>query len=58
MDPAAIRDQIDRILHSQSLASKGQLRKLLEVLSKNIESQAILNTDLVIKELWPTETKM
>ena len=57
MDPAAIRDQIDRILHSQSLASKGQLRKLLEVLSKNVDSQATVNSDLVIKELWPTETK-
>src|SRR5215467_2010057 len=57
MDPATIRDQIDRILHSQSLAGKGQLRKLLEVLSKNMDSQATLDTDLVIQELWPTETK-
>ena len=57
MEPAAIRDQIDRILHSHRLASKGQLRKLLEVLLKNMDLQATLNADLVIKELWPTETK-
>ena len=57
MDPAAIGDQIDRILCSQSFASKSQLRKLLEVLSKNMDSQGTLNADLVIKELWPTETR-
>jgi hypothetical protein len=57
MDPAAIRDQIDRILHGQTLASKGQLRKLLEILSKNMDSQATLGPDLVIQELWPTEVK-
>jgi hypothetical protein len=57
MDPAAISDQIDRILRSQSFASKSQLRKLLEVLSKNIDSQNTLNPDLVIKELWPAEIR-
>jgi hypothetical protein len=57
MDPAAISDQIDRILRSQSFASKGQLRKLLEVLSKNVDSQNTLNPDLVIKELWPAEIR-
>ena len=57
MDPAVIREQIDKILHSQSLAGKGQLRRLLEVLSKNMDLQAALNSDLVIRELWPTETK-
>ena len=57
MDPGAIRDQIERILHSRSFATKGQLRKLLEVLHKNVDSQASLTTELVIRELWPTETK-
>jgi hypothetical protein len=57
MDPAAISDQIDRILRSQSFASKGHLRKLLEVLSKNVDSQNTLNPDLVIKELWPAEIR-
>ena len=57
MDPAAIRDQIDRILRSQSFASKNQVRRLLEILSKNMDSQTTLNADLVIKELWPTETR-
>ncbi len=57
MDPAAINEQIDRILRSQSFASKSQLRKLLEVLHKNMDSPAALTTELVIRELWPTETK-
>ena len=57
MDPTAIRDQIERILRSQSFASKSQLRKLLEILSKNMDSQANLKPDQVIKELWPAETK-
>ena len=57
MDPTAISDQIDRILRSQSFASKSQLRKLLEVLFQNMDSQATLNADLVIKELWPTEIR-
>ncbi|MGC2816636.1 MAG: hypothetical protein WA207_14650 [Candidatus Acidiferrum sp.] len=57
MDPAAIRDQVDRILHSQTLANKSQLRKLLEILFANIDSQAGLNADRVIQELWPAETK-
>src|SRR5690242_1613769 len=57
MEPFAVSDQIDRILRSQSFASKGQLRKLLEVLSKNIDSQTSLSPDLVIKELWPKEIR-
>src|SRR5258708_39504202 len=57
MDPTAIRDQIDRILRSQSFGSKGQLRKLLEILSKNMDSQTSLKPDQVIKELWPEETR-
>ncbi len=38
MDSTAISDQIDRILRSQSFASKSQLRKLLEVLFQNMDS--------------------
>jgi hypothetical protein len=57
MDPTAIGDQIDRILRSQSFASKSQLRKLLEILFKNMDSQTALSPDLVIKELWPDETR-
>jgi hypothetical protein len=57
MDRSAIRAQIDRILHSQSLANKSQLRKLLEILHKNIDSQTTLATEVVIHELWPTETR-
>jgi len=57
MDPTAISDQIERILRSQSFASKSQLRKLLEVLFQNMDSQTTLKPELVIKELWPAETR-
>lgn len=57
MDPSAMREQIDKILLSQSFANKSQLRKLLEVLSKNADSQAALKPDVVIRELWPDETR-
>ena len=57
MAPSTISDQIDRILRSQSFATKSQLRKLLEVLLKNMDSQTTLTPDQVIKELWPEETR-
>ncbi len=57
MDPIAISEQIERILRSQSFASKSQLRKLLEILFKNMDSQTTLKPDQVIKELWPEETR-
>lgn len=57
VDPIALRDQIDRILHSRSFRNKSQLRKLLEILFKNIDSQSALKPDLVIQELWPAETR-
>jgi hypothetical protein len=57
MDPSAISGQVNQILCSRSFASKSQLRKLLNVLSKHIDSQTVLTPDLVIKELWPDETR-
>ena len=57
MDSSATSGQIDRILRSRSFANKGQLRKLLEVLYKNMDSPTALSPDLVIKELWPAETR-
>jgi hypothetical protein len=62
MDPSAISEQIDRILRSQSFASKSQLRKLLQVLHQNLphenmNSQAGMTSDHVIRELWPTEVR-
>ncbi len=57
MDFCALNNQIDRILRSQTFARKSQLRKLLEVLFKNMDSQAMLKPDLVIRELWPEETR-
>lgn len=57
MEPSAVSEQITRILRSQTFANKSQLRKLLEVLHQNIDSEAPLKPDQVIRELWPTETK-
>ena len=57
MDPSAIREQIDKILRSPTLASKSQLRKLLEVVHQNMDSEVVLNHEQVIKELWPAETR-
>jgi hypothetical protein len=57
MDSKAISDQIEKILRSQSFASKTQLRKLLEILSKTMDSESALTPDLVIKGLWPEEIK-
>ena len=57
MDSTAISDQIDKILHSNTFARKGQLRKLLEVLYKSADSETSLTPDQVIQELWPTETR-
>ena len=57
MDPTAISHQIDKILRSQTFANKSQLRKLLEILFQNMDSQAILKPDLVIQELWPKEIR-
>jgi two-component SAPR family response regulator len=57
MERNAISEQIERILRSQSFASKSQLRKLLEILFKNMDSQNTLKPDPVIKELWPEETR-
>jgi hypothetical protein len=57
MDPTAVNEQVNRILCSRSFATKTQLRKLLEVLFKNMDSQITLTPDRVIKELWPEETR-
>ncbi|MGB8064329.1 MAG: hypothetical protein WCF26_20745 [Candidatus Sulfotelmatobacter sp.] len=57
MGRTEISDQINRILQSQSLANKSQLRKLLEVLSNNLDSPGTLKPDRIIKELWPEETR-
>ncbi len=57
MDPIVISEQIERILRSQSFVSKSQLRKLLEILFKYMDSQTTLKPDHVIKELWSEETR-
>jgi hypothetical protein len=57
VDSASISNQIQRILQSQTFANKSQLRKLLEILHKNFDSQPSLKPDGVIRELWPDETR-
>lgn len=57
MDPDAVREQIHKILSSQSFASKSQLRRLLEILAQNVDSQTTLKPDEVIRELWPAEVR-
>ncbi len=57
MDASSTTDQVDKILRSQTFANKRQLRKLLEVLSSNINSQDLLTTDFIIRELWPAEVR-
>jgi hypothetical protein len=57
MDRSAISDQINRILLSRAFANKSQLKKLLEVLFQNLDSQSTLKPDRVIRELWPDEIK-
>ena len=57
MDPSAVSYQIDRILHSQTFVNKSQLRKLLEILRRNIDSQTELKPLGVIQELWPEEIR-
>jgi hypothetical protein len=55
MDRTVIGEQIDKILNSQSFATKSQLKRLLEILSARMDSQATLKPDRVIQELWPEE---
>ena len=57
LDSTTVGDQIHRILQSQTFANKGQLRKLLEVLHNNFDSQSSLKPDGVIRQLWPEETR-
>ena len=52
-----ISDQIERILRSQTFVNKRQLRKLLEILVANMDSQDALTAELIIGELWPDEIR-
>lgn len=57
MDAHEIADQVNKILHSRTFASKSQLRKLLEILHRNMDSQPALQSSGLIQELWPGETR-
>lgn len=57
MNPAPIGQQVDRILRSRTFANKSQLRKLLDILRKNMDSEVPMKPDQVIQELWPTEVR-
>ena len=55
MEREETRDQINRILRSESFADKGQLKRLLEFLFQNMASQTTLKPSRIIRELWPEE---
>ena len=57
MERNDIGEQINRILRSETFSDKDQLKKLLEVLFKNFDSQTALKPDRIIRELWPEEIK-
>jgi hypothetical protein len=57
MDREAVSSQINKILRSERLADKDQLRKLLEILLANIDTPTNLKPDRIIRELWPEEVK-
>jgi hypothetical protein len=57
MERAVIGEQVNRILRSRTFSSKSQLRKLLDILHKNMDSEVQMRPDQVIHELWPTEVR-
>jgi hypothetical protein len=57
LNPNDIHEQFGKVLQSRTFASKGQLRKLLEILHKNMDSQPELKPTGVIQELWPEEVR-
>jgi hypothetical protein len=57
MNSIEIQKQVSKVLHSRTFASKAQLRKLLDILHRNIESQDNLKPSAVIRELWPDEVR-
>lgn len=57
MEPNGVEEQMRRILQSETFSDKDQLKKLLEVLFRNLDSQSTLKPDRIIRELWPEETK-
>jgi len=52
---SAIQEQVDRILRSTALASKPQVRRLLQALSQSVDGKAAVNSARIIQELWPQE---
>lgn len=57
MDSRAVHDQVERILRSNTFTAKHQLKKLLGILFEHIESQGDITPRLVIRGLWPDETR-
>lgn len=57
IDHKEIEEQVKRILRSESFSEKDQLKKLLEVLFRTLDSQITLKPDRVIRELWPEEVR-
>ncbi len=52
---AAIQEQADRILRSTALASKPQVKKLLQILARSADGKVPSNSARIIQELWPAE---
>lgn len=57
MDAYEIAEQVNKILRSRTFASKSQLRRLLEILHRNMNAQPALQSAGLIQELWPDETR-
>lgn len=57
MNPIEVQEQVNKVLQSRTFASKAQLRRLLEILHQNIESQDNLKPSAVIQQLWPHEVR-
>jgi len=54
---SAIQEQVNKILGSAALASKPQVRKLLQILARSADGKLALNSTRIIQELWPAETQ-
>jgi len=52
---SAIQEQADRILRSTALASKPQVRRLLQTLAGSVDGKVAVNSARIIQELWPEE---
>lgn len=57
VDANDLSGQVAKVLGSRTFAKKSQLRKLLEILYRNMDFQTSLRTDQIIQQLWPAEIR-